>query len=243
MADTDRKSRSRSAELDPNAVADPLQQAQILRQLLDNRCQLSVKVPGSESTFVSTVLSVNRDENSMELDELTPEPGHLLAVNSQQLEVSTTLLGVLVSFSVRIARIGQEGGNWVYVAHFPNELVYEQQREYYRIYMGMMARPTIEIRLDDQTVVKGELANISLGGALAQLPPQFDLEIGDQRHGCKIKFAKNDVFEVDVEIRHLQPDPKTNAVKAGLLFVGLDQQQLRALQKHTANIERQNMRV
>ncbi len=243
MADTDRKSRNRSAELDPNAVTDPLQQAQILRQLLDNRCLLSVRVPCSESIFVSAILSVNRDESSLELDELTPQPGHLLAVNSQQLEVSTTLLGVLVSFSVRIARVSQEGGNWVYVTHFPNELVYEQQREYYRIDMGMMAPPTIEIRVDDQTVVKGELANLSLGGALTQLPRQLHLNIGDRCQGCKIKFAKTDIFEVDAEIRHVQPDPKTNAVKAGLLFVGLDPQQLRALQKHTANIERQNMRV
>lgn len=243
MADTDRKSRSRSAEQNSSAVADPAQQAQILRQLLNNRCQLGIKVPGSENIFASTILSVNRDENSLELDELTPEPGHLLAASGQQLEVSATLLGVLVGFSVRIMHIGQEGGNWVYVAHFPKELIYEQQREYYRIYAGMMARPTIEIRMDEQTIVKGELANISLGGALAQLPPQLDLAIGDQQRGCKIIFARNEVFEVDVEIRHLQPDPKTRAVKAGVLFVDLDQQQLRALQKHTANIERQNMRA
>ena len=215
------------------------QRSQVLRRLLDNRCLLSVSLAGQKEIFLSAILSVNRRDSTFDIDELNPtvEQGVLLA--SPLINITGQLQGVSVRFSTSISQIQTIDGDAYYVLTFPEKIFYAQQREYYRIYISMLRRPSIRLEFDDQEYNSGEIANISLGGVLAVLPRDVKLTTGDRVPNCNIKFNNEEEITATIEIRHQRVHPKTGQIEAGLIFLNLNKEQKKLLRKHATRIERE----
>lgn len=230
-----------SADTDAaNGITNSTQQAQVLKRLMEADSLLTVSVPTSEDVFLSRILAVDRDRQSLSIDELNPEPGHMLATQQKTLTIAGSLEGVPVEFTAQVVKINRDSGNWYYTLPFPDTLYYAQQRQYHRTYVTLSQRPAVRLNTDTDKF-QAELLNVSLGGALAITPAQTNLTT-DAQLTCDISFASGVKLQIDATVRHLQADEDGKSVKIGLQFVGLDQQQMQILQRQTAHIERRNMR-
>jgi c-di-GMP-binding flagellar brake protein YcgR len=218
------------------------QKAQVLRRLLDGRCSLSVSIGGKRDIFLSTILSVNRRESTLDIDALNPTIEHGILLASSGLNISCKLEGVSVNFSTNISKIQTMEGTDYYVLAFPERIYYGQQREHYRIYISMLRRPAIQLELDNHIISDGEVANISQGGVLAVLPPDVEIKSGNRVPNCNIKFGDREGFTTTVEICHQRTHPKTGQIEVGLLFLDLNKAQKKLLRRHATQIERQNAR-
>ncbi|MBV1932705.1 MAG: flagellar brake protein [Porticoccaceae bacterium] len=228
--------------LPDQTITDLAQRTQVLRRLLDSRCLLSVSLSNHNDSFLSTILAVDKERLSLDIDELNPHIEAIKLLNSQHLDITGQLEGVSVRFSARVNKVQTRDETAYYTLAFPAEIYYAQQRQHYRIYLGMLQRPEIQLENEGHPPIIGEVVNISLGGAMVLLPHDAKADTFDQTLNCQIIFRNGKKFTATIEIRHQRAHPKTGQIEISILFLKLSRAQEKELQKHTAYLERENVR-
>lgn len=236
MADTD----------ESDAIRNPAQIAGVLKRLVDARRSINVSTPQSrERVHTSAILDVNADRGMILLDELNPAPRDVQGLVGQRLGVSAQLGGVDVSFASEVTRIGSKDGTTYYIVDLPGKLLYQQRREHFRAAAAVdnapLAAHLYPEGRDGDSVIEGEVTDLSIGGMGVRLPPGTALpetfESGFVIPLCRVELPdQKEPLECEAELRSVRED--TYRIQLGLRFNQLDPRAHRMVEKYVVALDR-----
>ncbi len=234
----------------PRTVDSPAHIALLLQRLMDADCAVTVTQTGDHRVTQFFITSVNSAQHTMEMcsAEHTQSRGPTVTeVKPANLHLTSQIDGVFLSFSADLIKQGKYTEKNHTTLAFPKEVLSTQQRENYRILPRMMNRPAIQLDGPAGSTC-GEIANVSMGGALALLPNNRDSQevVTSNADGqlvmCAITFDEDPTVVTSARVCHHHRHPATGEIIAGLTFIPLDRETRVQLQRHTSRIERENAR-
>jgi len=216
-------------------VEDRRQIARILSRLCEDRCLLSVAVPGSGRAHVSTLLTIEPDHGFIAIDE----PATASMAVGAPLEVSARIDGVLVRFSSHVRAHGTDSGGSLYRLDFPERVERHQRRAHHRAPVTQNLPVAVTFTLGEGSVT-AEARDLSEGGLAARLPPDLAWPGSDGPIPCSVQLADSEMLECEFEVRR-QHQQGNVTVLAGR-FLGLTPKGTQALARFVAGLEREALR-
>lgn len=236
-----------SEKLEAARIIDsPAEIALTLQRLKDANSSLNTQLSHEQPATRCCITAIDSAIHTLEIGLLAPpESTATLLTAPTKLRFACRMDGVLLNFSAERLSQGRkaEGGNMTLA--FPREIYSSQKRANYRIFPRMMSRPLIQLE-GPASSLRGEIANLSMSGALVLLPGNPDNEVAivgaDGRLvQCAIKFDEDSTTVTSARVCHHRRSA-TGYIEAGLAFLAPDRKTRLQLQRQTARIERENAR-
>lgn len=121
-------------------ISENTRKRHLLNQLLQSRSQLSLKIAGAEGKFSSAFIAMDANSNFLHLDQ--PFSSQFSGTNSDQqalakpgtvLAVTGRIRGAPLKFDTTLTEIRQTGGTPLHICSLPDKIIYEQQRDQFRL--------------------------------------------------------------------------------------------------------------
>jgi len=231
----------------PQVLNTPLEVAANLRSLQESHDPLIITFPEREQRFQSYVVEVDRDSNTLALDEMIPRDGEKYIENGEPFRVEGFHDGVRIAWECTTPlSIGQVGGHRCYRGSLPEQIVYHQRRNAFRAALKLSQLVDIVLdgeRLKGTGLLRGKLLDISATGCKLR----FD---GDVEHQLQLgqvyeKFSAGaplGLTQVMVELRHLHFEEGFNTTFAGVRFHNINGQQQRRVESFVYQLQREARR-
>lgn len=201
-----------------------------------------------ESETPTTVLEVQQ-ASSLTLDMTLADsrlpslqPGLTLRLRGQ-------VRGKLVtSPPIEVMSCDEENGQWRCRLAWPAFLEVLHRRDTYRaeLRLGMQVGVLVEPLRENLAYlqIQADLRDLSVDGCRLELPISASHLLGEgaPRFGLTLCFANGARFQIDAEVRHVQPEPQRHLVTAGFQFPRRTPEQERQLWYYVREIERESAR-
>ncbi len=239
------KSEQRAATLEVEEIIKrppSPETAKLMRRIQNSRAMLTVKVAGSEDTYLSAVLDVDAEEGYIVIDELNSPSGHRALCVIKQLEISTRLADREIIFQCAVTAIGEDGGVSYYKIPFPENLEHQLRRKHLRITTPRGKRLAVHMHTELQDLVTGELIDLSSGGFSATLSRESADKVrhGDLVPKCMLYLGGPEPIETELEIRYCEDKRYHSRPRLGGKFINMAQSSERRLQRYISQIDRLN---
>ena len=218
-------------------ISSPAAVAQLLSRLLDNRCQLAVRLPGAPSTYSTILLEVDYASGMLTFDEICPEAGNRYALPGGMARIQGKLDGSRIEFSCLLDEVINDAGGPAYRAALPQQINYYERRGSYRLTIPPELKLPPALFGADQGSLRGRLVDISREGA-GTLLNEAEADVGAELT-CTIALP-DARLSAEVEVRSAKADG--DGVRIGLAFRGLDAAQQIAVDRAIAALERTLLR-
>lgn len=213
----------------------------LLQSLIRHRVLVSASLPDSDVQYTSTILSIDTQTDTFQLDELFPLSGHARLEAAGQLRLFAQLEGAALGFSTTLQAVEQQDGLFYFRMHLPETVNYLQRRDGHRV---MVSRLSIHAELYDHhnKVHKATLNDISTGGINLLVTPA-DVEAFHQNgvYRCVLHLPGEEPFHCKVDICYKRQ--QGSGVILGGSYVGLDIRTEHALRRVVAELERRLLRL
>lgn len=212
----------------------------LLSRLLESHSLLTVGLSGSKSSYSSAILLLDFDAEYIVLDELTPVSGHNKVVANTKLHIRGRLDGVEIVFDTIVLEIGGSNGIGFYKASLPEEVLYNQRRDNYRLLVSRAESIPVYLKASRADLCEAELKDISLGGLKAKLKPgtTFAMKPGDVAN-CTVDLPDTGRIESELQMVHVVSSELHRTVTFGGRFLGLTREHQTAIQRFIAEFERE----
>jgi len=214
----------------------------LLQSLVRRRVLVSVYLPGSDIQYISTVLSLDPQNDTLQLDELFPLSGHPLLEKTGQLRLFAQLGGAALGFSAALEAVEQEQGLYYFRLQMPESVRYLQRRDDHRV---SVARLEIHVELYDHggKVHKGLLCDISTGGISLNIAAADEKAFHENGvYRCTLHLPGEEPFHSKIDICCKRRSPQGEHI-LGASYVGLDTRSEHALRRVVAELERRLLRL
>ncbi len=239
-----RKEPTPAPSLNPERLNSPEQIGRVLHDLLDARKQVTILLEGADETFTSSILQVEVDRATLELDELNPRSGHDLLTRTREFRLTTRLHGVDITFRSQVTGIDSSGGIAVYTAPFPALLRYQPRRAAYRAEVELSERIPVFLQTDDGGLLQGELRDISVGGVGLELMrrPVGTVAKGQRIGTCTIRLRNGQQIMGSLEICFVGQAAARQRLRVGARFVDMEPRYNKAVRQLVADIDRRRIK-
>jgi len=201
---------------------------------------LRLTLPNTDTTYKSTLLSVDSNKKLLVLDRLTPKDGHGLLIKSRQLTVQISHKGAEVIFTTTLNETIPEKVMPRYELIFPDSIQYLHRRNTYRVTVRNDTEMVVEIQTNNNKSFQGELHNISTEGMCIRFPKEIDIPQDEDptEVQCIVKLPNDDELKCAFNIRHTYTHDHSKDFRIGGTFQYMDKTQKRALEKFVAELQR-----
>ncbi|MDD5578410.1 MAG: flagellar brake protein [Methylobacter sp.] len=224
-------------------------QAQIVNHLsllFNSKCLLSANFGDNNDSFITTIIEINKKNNSLILDYAPKEYLSQQALNSPNIFFKTVYLGIEVTFQTsRLAKI-QHKGRPAFIMPIPEAILWLQRREFYRIKSPLSKSSYCRLILEDRESIELKLYDISLSG-FSMLNESADisslLALEAQLEHCKLFLTDTGEDTISFEIRNkciVNPEKLNKIEKIGCKFTRIAPAFESAIQRYMQQIEREN---
>ncbi|MBE0509912.1 MAG: flagellar brake protein [Chromatiales bacterium] len=212
----------------------------LLGRLIQQRVLVTIRIPGSQQSHTSTLLSLDAPSNTLLLDELFPATGRerLSSVGSVQLDAK--LEGASLSCQLPLIAVEQVDGLSYYRMGMPESIDYRQRRQGHRVRVDSLA-VVAEIYSSEGMAFKGILHDISSLGVSIELKDD-QLFSNNALYRCTIYPPHETPFFVRVEICCRRHDAAKGCQILGANFVEMDKRDEHALNRLVNVLDRQLLR-
>lgn len=225
---------------DSEQITSPKKTSELLKRFTKHYTPLTVKIANHKQRYTSCIVSVEQDH--LLLDELLPSTGHQLLITEGALLARGKLDGVDIQFFTTLQRAGNKDKLITYYMDLPELVEYRQRRETFRARIPVTMKLPVFIENTKGEEVKGELHNLSYGGAgIIMLPDKAIMEKGTL-HKCSIELSKGEWIDCTVELRFAKSIPARNTQLIGTQFVDLSATQSRLIGRCINALEREFIR-
>ncbi|ANY88730.1 MULTISPECIES: flagellar brake protein [Pseudomonas] len=231
----------------PKVLTTPLEIAANLRQLLDSHDPLIITFPERSQRFQSYVVHVDRDANTVALDEMIPRDGEKFIENGEPFRIEGFHDGVRIAWECNTATtITEIDGHRCYRAPLPTEMTYHQRRNAFRAALKLSQLVDIVLdgeRLKGKGALRGKLLDISATGCKLRFEGNVEerLQLGEVYE----RFAASNPLgmpQAMVELRHLHFEERLNTTFAGVRFHNLNGQMQRKIESFVYQLQREARR-
>ena len=203
----------------------------------------SVRLSGQEESFSTALLGIYDEHDFIILDELSPENGHLLLKDRDELKLSGRLEGVELGFTTSVLEIRKKNGVAYYKARLPETIEHHQQRNAYRIpsrgvgitFHGLRGKGMRQI-------VKGYVNDLSRDGAGIILAEGIQLYQGEILPSCIISVPGEGEIAFSLEVCFCSRNPRQQVTRIGGRFKNIDPASLQKIGRCLNRIERTQLR-
>lgn len=231
----------------PKVLTTPLEIVANLRQLMDSHDPLIITFPERSQRFQSYVVHVDRDSNTLALDELIPRDGEKFIENGEPFRVEGFHDGVRIAWECNgQLRITEIDGHRSYRGGLPEEMTYHQRRNAFRA--ALKLSQLLDIILDGTHLkgngaLRGKLLDISATGCKLRFEGNVEerLQLGQvyERFKAGNPLGLTDIM---VELRHLHFEERINTTFAGVRFHNLNGQAQRKIESLVYQLQREARR-
>lgn len=240
-------------------ITKPGQIAKHLQKLKDNNCLINVVIPGSGSSYNSSILRVYPSRNLLILDELNSKSGHEAIIGGKTFNAKCRLNGIEYRFTSSVQRVDRQGKIAMYHAAMPKIIQYLQRRGHYRVPVARDSKIEISVpmkitfeKTDEETgevekklkteTIAGELADLSLGGIGIRLKTKTVPKRGQVLTKCKLVVPGSESILTEMEVAFALADNVHHIVRIGGRFVKLESKQKKKLIALVKKLEREYLR-
>lgn len=225
---------------DSEQITEPKKIIHLLKRFTKHYTPLTVQIANHPVQFTSCVVDV--EKKAVLLDELLPSNGHQLLLDERDILVSGKLDGVDIQFFTSLKKIVEQDKLLTYYMALPTLLEHRQRRLTFRARIPIAMKLPVVIENIDGEKIKGELHNLSYGGAGMVLLPEKTAMSADALHKCAIQLPGGDWINCIVALRYSKDIPSRKTQFVGIQFVKLTATQSRLIGRCISSLERQQIR-
>jgi c-di-GMP-binding flagellar brake protein YcgR len=238
--------------LDPDAfpaylIHDRREIAKLMHTLATRNVLLAAHVAGHAQSFMTVVLAVGDDGDSVLLDASPDDTINASAMTAGQLVCTTRLDGIRVQFSVSTpVRVAHEGYAALRSA-LPDRVLRLQRREFYRLTVPSSDPVTCTISAADADGTVRSIAlrvlDISNGGIAVVVPPEgIRFEPGMEFPDCTLAIPDGGTATVRLRVRNVFATGGGNQhkkLRAGCEFIAMPTRFAAQIQRYIFKVERE----
>lgn len=226
--------------LGPQVMENHGQIVSILTRLRQERSLLTVSVAGSNREFRSAVLSVDPHQRLVTIDELYPERGHELVATGTELAILSRVDGVETRFRLRVASVGIDDGVYYYTTALPEEVLYNQRRQFVRVPVRLALQRHCRL-YDDERTVAIQLTDLSAGGFGAYVLGGHEVTRSETLR-FEIELDGIEPLTGEAQILHAHHDKVRKRLQFGARFMGLPPRERAHLERVVVALQRELLR-
>ncbi len=222
-------------------ITDPARIAQLLKRIKDSRTLLSVTLPRTADVYLSTVLNVDADRATFDLDELAPASGHLALLADGRISAFAQCCGVDIRFTASLRDTARDASGNFYRLALPAVLHYRQRREHYRVRIGRGQIVPVRIGALQEAPIEGVLHDISAGGVGGEFERYRGprLELGQVLPDCELQLHDGQRLQVALEVRFVSLDETARRLRLGARFTDLTPRGRKLIEQFVATLDRE----
>lgn len=212
----------------------------LLTQAHKHKLFFTVSFENHKGLYNTALLGVYAEQGFVAFDELTPSKGHKLFLEEKEARVTGRLEGVELRFSARLLEAGSKAGVAFYKVALPEELVYKQKREYFRV--TLLGSPvSFQGRLgeDEGILLQGHLYDLSLGGAKVVLEQTAPLSAGDILSACRIRLPDGVDIPFSLRVCYAGADKSGGGTVLGGQFRDLQKSDENRIARFISDVQRE----
>ncbi|MDO9169444.1 MAG: flagellar brake protein [Methylobacter sp.] len=229
------------------SVQNTKQIIQHLTLLLKSRCLLSARFGTNSESYITTLLGINGENNTVILDCGSKEDLNQRLLNAGKVAFDADYNGIKVSFAGIALKEITHKGEMAFSITIPNSLYWMQRREYYRVKAPFSKHSYCQLIREDREPVNLRLYDISLTG-FAMLNVSKDISelmsSGKTITQCKLILSDAGEGMISFEICAkyiINPDKLQKIQKIGCKFINLARPVEDIIQRYMQQIQRENL--
>nr|WP_189672490.1 flagellar brake protein [Pseudomonas sp. SWRI154] len=216
-----------------------------LRMLQDSHDPLIITFHERSQRFQSYLVDVDRESNTLALDEMIPRDGERFLLAGEPFRVEGFHDGVRIAWEGNGALTIQESKDGrCYRGALPDEVVYHQRRNAFRAALKLAQLVNVELGGDKlKSPVNGKLLDISATGCKLRFDGDITerLQLGQvyERFIAALPFGN---MTAPVELRYLHFEERINTTFAGIRFHNISGLVQRQVERFVYQLQREARR-
>jgi flagellar brake protein len=217
-----------------------------LTLLQKSKCLLSVICKENNTTFLTTIIEIDKQDKSLMLDYGPKEYLNRPIINGQQTNFVTEYNGIKVSFQGSTFKKVEHEGQPAFLMPIPASILWLQRREFYRLRSPISKNSYCQLTLPEQEPINLQLYDISISGFSLLVESEAIREILLPKTIVETsKLVLEDAGEGDVRFqvcsKYVINPGKVNVIeKIGCMFTGITPIFQSMVQRYMQQIEREN---
>lgn len=222
---------------------------QKLRMLAKDKCLISAHFNAGQDSLITAVIDVLKEKELLALDYGSNEKVNEKLLKADRIVFKTQHHGITAQFSAKNIIKAKLKGQPVFAVPLPEDLLWVQRREYYRIRVPLGIPIECHHTDDNGETRVHTVIDISSGGvALSDPDYHFDLEdaAGTVLQNCRIVLPEYGEGLVSLEIRNQLPlkfDDPGAGQRIGCSFVSIGADFEANIQRYIHHIEAQRKQL
>ena len=222
---------------------------QKLRMLAKDKCLISAHFNAGQDSLITAVIDVLKEKELLVLDYGSNEKVNQKLLDAKRIVFKTQHHGITAQFSATNIIKAKLKGQPVFAVPLPEDLLWVQRREYYRIRVPLGAPIECHYTDDNGETRVHTVIDLSSGGvALSDPDYHFDLEdaAGTVLHNCRVTIPEFGEGQVSLEIRNQLPlkfDDPGSGQRIGCSFVNISPDFESTIQRYIHQTEAQRKQL
>ncbi|MCH4869235.1 flagellar brake protein [Pseudomonas sp. TMW22089] len=233
---------SQDAPQPPKVLSTPLEVASSLRMLQESHDPLIITFQDRSQRFQSYVVEVDREGNSMALDEMIPRDGERFLQDGVPFRVEGFHEGVRIAWECTSRlTIDDAHDHRCYRTALPGEVLYHQRRNAFRAALKLANLVNVEVAGEKlKAPLKGKLLDVSATGCKLRFEGNISesMQLGQvyERFSAALPFG---AMTTAVELRYLHFEERLNVTFAGLRFHNISGAVQRQVERFVYQLQRE----
>ena len=226
----------------PKVLTTPLEIASSLRMLQESHDPLIITFQDRTQRFQSYVVDVNRENNTLALDEMIPRGGERFLEAGIPFRVEGFHEGVRIAWECTTPlSIDDTHDHRCYRGALPREVLYHQRRSAFRAALKLSHLIDVQVAGEKlKSPIKGKLLDVSATGRKLRFEGDIgeNLQLGQvyERFTAALPFGQ---ITTPVELRYLHFEERLNITFAGLRFHNISGGVQRQVERFVYQLQRE----
>ena len=226
----------------PKVLTTPLEIASSLRMLQESHDPLIITFQDRTQRFQSYVVDVNRENNTLALDEMIPRGGERFLEAGIPFRVEGFHEGVRIAWECTTPlSIDDTHDHRCYRGALPREVLYHQRRSAFRAALKLSHLIDVQVAGEKlKSPIKGKLLDVSATGCKLRFEGDIgeNLQLGQvyERFTAALPFGQ---ITTPVELRYLHFEERLNITFAGLRFHNISGSVQRQVERFVYQLQRE----
>lgn len=228
----------------PQPLNSPIEIISHLRALMENRNPLELTFTENKQVCQTYIVAIDRENNSIALDELIPNISQRHLLNGEALTIVTHRDGVRISWAHHQQALPDTlDGAPCYWLTLPKQISYHQRRNAFRA--DTLPEQSLEVSVSGSKLSKpisGRLFDISATGCKVHIKTASTaLQTGQLYETFAISLPAGDIT-ISAELRHLNINEEANTTLAGFKFHDISGAAQRVIERFVYQLQREARR-
>ena len=225
----------------PKVLSTPLEISANLRMLQESHDPLIITFQDRSQRFQSYLVEVDRESNTLVLDEMIPRGGERFLEAGIPFRVEGFHDGVRIAWEYTSPlSIDDANDHRCYRGTLPEEVIYHQRRNAFRAALKLSQLIDVQIAGEKlKTPIKGKLLDVSATGCKLRFEGDISksMQLGQvyERFSVALPFG---VMTTPVELRYLHVEERLNITFAGLRFHNISGPVQRQVERFVYQLQR-----